>query len=225
MDNIIFYSKHFYYTDIAMFVISIISGILILIKGNKYKYISAYPLSSSLATLIFYFLILNLKYSVHPFMDYIVFLFMKIEYSILAIVFYKRVNYQTSKKIIAFLSLAYSIYSLYEVWIIFKTGSPLTFTNFNQNFFILGISTCLIFSLFKEQPIISILKDPPTIIALGCTAFAICTLPFYIAWDFISPKEQFQLDAIFCLNNIYYSLFFTITALSIICQKQKKSYT
>lgn len=224
MEKIFTFSKLYFYSDIIMVFTALISGLIILLRGNKYKLISIYPLGSAAATIIFYIFILNLKLRTHPLMDITVFIFLKIEYTTLAVVFYKRCKNKTTERIILITSLLYAIYSIAEVTTIITKNRSIGLNFFAQNIFILTISISIIYSLFKEKIITKIKQDTPIIIALGSIAFSVCTLPFYIAWDTISYNEQYQLDPIFCLNNFYYSIFFTITLFSILWQKQEKSY-
>lgn len=93
-----------------------------------------------------------------------------------------------------------------------------------QNLFIIACCIRYFIRIFNSTLEYSLARDPIFIITLGSATFAICTLPIFIASDFVFTPDGFLLaGVIYYINNLFYILFFSTITLAYLCPNRKRS--
>lgn len=227
MDQFLANSADFFYTNILAMLCSFACMITAFIRRNKFKELKLmflYPLSSLIQTIISYALtyfypsmnIQNIIKSINLSIN----LFLLIEFISIFIFFYQVVLISKLKKILKLILYTY-ILTLIFLWYVYN---PLLYYPFDlifiQAVYVLLIAIICLIDLFKNNPKGSLLDEPSLWIITGSFLYFLCTLPIYIAREFVFEANGDLIEeGLYSINYICYSIFFLLIIRAYLCRR------
>jgi hypothetical protein len=183
-----------------------------------------YPLSSLIQTIFSYALtyfcpkmnIQNIIRSINLSIN----LFLIIEFISIFIFFYQVVLIGKLKKILKLILSTY-ILTLFYLWYV---DNPLLNYPFElvfiQAVYVLLIAIICLIDLFKNNPKGSLLNEPSLWIITGSLLYFLCTMPIYIAREFVFEANGDLIEeGLYSINYICYSIFFLLIIRAYLCRR------
>lgn len=213
-----------------MLIASIICTIYGFIKRNKFKelkWLFIYPLFSSIQTILDFLVgyvfneiptesrSLTHSYSIN--------FFLAIEFFSIYLYIYLSTEADKFKKILGVLFVLYFLIILIS-WFVYKGLSKYPFNLiFIQAFLILLLAIIRLIDLFKNTPTINLFNTPSFWIIIGSLFYFLCTLPIYIARNFVFLADGYAIEnGIYSINFICYSIFFLLIIRAYLCKPTAK---
>lgn len=219
-------SADFFYTNILAILCAFACTIMGFIKRNKFKELKLmfiYPLSSLIQTIIsytftYFYPNINIQ-KIDQYINLSINLFLLIEFISIFIFFYQVVLIGKLKKTLKLILSTYILIFFY-LWYYYN---PLLYYPFDlvfiQALYVLLIAVICLIDLFKNNPKRSLLSEPSLWIITGSLLYFLCTLPIYIAREFVFEANGALIEeGLYSINYICYSIFFLLIIRAYLCR-------
>ncbi|MFM7838663.1 MAG: hypothetical protein ACKO6K_03780 [Chitinophagaceae bacterium] len=226
-------SVQYYWMDIVMFFSSLICLFICFIHRQKHKelkYIFLYPLTSFLVQGLLFILYGLLHYDNYP--DGHTYLpleviaekfFLLTEFGCLSYYYYQIFTSTVLKRINLGITFGYGIVLLVFILrkhFFWEYTFPLYYV---QAFSLVALSVLGVLEIFHTDPMINLSDLPAFWIISGSLLYFSCTLPLYVAQDFIFRSDGTVLEKnLYAINYLSYALFFLLISKGILCKRVAK---
>lgn len=219
-------SENYFYTDIFLTAISIIgafTGIIFSKKFKELKWVFIYPLSSALQQIIIYFLLYYYKININSVYSFEILsekIFLLIEFISLSIVFYNSSIIIKLRNLIGAIAIIYLFISIS----LHLANSNFYLFNINliyiHSLLILTMAIISLIDIFKSPPKLKLLDIPRFWVITGALLYFLCTLPIYIAHDFLFSKDNLITEfSLYSINYICYSILYFFIIRAFLCKQ------
>lgn len=226
MKTYFYISSNYLFTDLLMLVTSISGSIICYKNKNKFKeinYLYIYPLLSAAIQIFLFVAFLSTKEGkgIYKNIEFVCEkLFLIAELISLCYFFYTSFIFRITKRISILLLVTYlSIFAL----LMFKKQFLISYNSdiYNiQTASIVLLGILGLYEIFIKDPVNKITNLPIFWVITGSLLYSLCTLPIYIAKDFIFSYSGNIIEFnIYAINYFFYSIFFILISRSAICKQ------
>ena len=149
--------------------------------------------------------------------------FLLIEFLSLFFFYYRSIKNYTLKKCILFLVSSY-ILIISLVWVFIR--SPFDYPSeyfFLQSVFVLSLGILSIIDFFKGKLTLNLLNEPSLWITAGTFLYFLCTIPLYLAREFILDERGYATEpGLYSINYICYCILFLLITRAYLCNPVEK---
>lgn len=215
-----------------MFICALLCLLFGILKRNRFlemRWLFFYPLMAlveDIVALSYYFTNIS-EYSYDISVNLVLNAFLIIEFLSLFIFYQKSIKNEPLKKwLIAVIS--FYVITISFIWLFVR--NPLRYPSeffFVQSFFVLILGIISIIDFFKGKISHNLLNEPSLWITTGTFLYFLCTIPLYLAREFIFDERGFTIEpALYSINYICYCILFLLIIRAYLCNPlEKPSYS
>jgi len=222
-------SSHYFYTDILMCISAILCLLIGIIRRNIFlelKWLFFYPLMALVECIVGYsFYFINISENSYDItVNIVINIFLLIEFFSLFIFYNKNIKNVILKK---WLMIAVSFYVIIISFIWLFVRSPFLYPAeyfFIQSVFVLILGIISIIDFFRGKLGLNLLNEPSLWITTGTLLYFLCTIPLYLAKEFILDERGYIHEpALYSINYICYCILFLLIIRAYLCSPIEKS--
>lgn len=225
--------KDCFFTETLLVVVLVTTLIISIKKRKRHNLLRYFPLYTVCLLSVFisvYVVIYSDKiysYSVTTFnfINYIDYLFILVELSILIHFFLSILKNRNIRKILIFIALVFIPYYLIELFSDKYFPRSISETTQSRVYTVeslILLSPCFVYfyELFKKPPTLNLKNEPAFWIVSGWSFFATCTLPYSLLENYLRKSHSNLMTELYSVFYIFYILLFIMIIKAYSCKKE-----